>query len=63
MRTMQARAYRDKAEEELIVWLKAKSPEELRQFFATAWVSSLLLPETIEEFYHEFRRQDAASVD
>jgi hypothetical protein len=63
MRNMQTIAQRDRAEEELIVWLRAKSTEELRQFFATAWVASLLSPEAIEEFYHEFQQQEAASVD
>lgn len=63
MRNMQTIAQRDRAEEELIAWLKAKSTEELRQFLATAWVASLLSAETIEEFYREFQQQEAASVD
>jgi hypothetical protein len=62
MRNIRAIAYRDRAEEEVVAWLKAKSTDELRQFFATAWVASLLSPEAIEEFYQQFQ-QEAASLD
>jgi hypothetical protein len=63
MRNRQVIAQRDRAEEESVVWLKAKSTQELRQFFATAWVASLLSPEAIEAFYHEFQQQETPSVD
>jgi hypothetical protein len=63
MRNMQAITQRDRTEEELVAWLKAKSTDELRQFFATAWVASILSPEAIEEFYQQFQQQEAASLD
>lgn len=60
MRNMQAIAQQDETEEALVAWLKAKSPEGLRQFLATAWVVSLLSPEAIEKLYHELQQQEAA---
>jgi hypothetical protein len=63
MRNRQVIAQRDRAEEELVVWLKAKSMQELRQFLATAWVASLLSAEAIEEFYQQVQQQEAAWLD
>ena len=43
----------DRAEEELMAWLEAKSPQEFRQFLAGSWTACLLSPDTIEELYKE----------
>jgi hypothetical protein len=60
MPTVQEIAQQDSAEEELIAWLETKSPEEFRQFLASAWVASLFSPETIEELYQELEQHEAA---
>ena len=53
MITAEEIAQRDKAEEDLIVWLEAKPTQELRQFLAGSWTASLLSPEDLEELYEE----------
>lgn len=62
MRNAQVIPQRDEAEEELVVWLKAKSIEELDQFLAGPWTASILSCETIEELYaYQERRQKEES--
>jgi hypothetical protein len=53
MITAQEFAQRDKAEENLMAWLQAKSPQEFRQFLAGSWTACLLSPEDLEELYKE----------
>jgi uncharacterized protein (DUF2342 family) len=53
MITAEEIAQRDKAEEDLIAWLEAKSTQEFRQFLAGSWMACLLSPENIEELYEE----------
>jgi hypothetical protein len=57
MITIQTTVQRDRIEEELVVWLEAKSPQEFRQFMASAWVASLFSPETIEQLYQKLQQQ------
>jgi hypothetical protein len=51
MRNAQIIPQRDEAEEELVVWLKAKSIKELDQFLAGSWTASILSSEAIEELH------------
>jgi hypothetical protein len=53
MITAEEMAQRDKAEEDLIAWLEAKSTQEFRQFLAGSWTACLLSPEDLEELYKE----------
>ena len=53
MITAEEIAQRDRAQEDLMTWLEAKSPQEFRQFLAGSWTASLLSPENIEELYKE----------
>jgi hypothetical protein len=61
MITVQTITARNETEEALKGWLKTKSTGEVRQFLATAWISSLLSFETIEELYDECQREEAAA--
>ncbi|HZU00579.1 MAG TPA: hypothetical protein VFA10_13010 [Ktedonobacteraceae bacterium] len=63
MITVQTITARNETEEALKGWLKTKSTEEVRQFLATAWISSLLSFETIEELYDECQREEAAATE
>ena len=53
MITAEEMAQRDKAEEDLIAWLEAKSTQEFRQFLAGSWTACLLSPEDLEQLYEE----------
>jgi hypothetical protein len=62
MRNAQIIPQRDEAEEELVVWLKAKSTQELDQFLAGSWTASILSSETLEELHkYQERRQKEES--
>jgi hypothetical protein len=63
MITVQTITARNETEEVLKGWLKSKSAEEVRQFLATAWISSLLSFETIEELCDECQREEAAAKE
>ena len=60
MMTVQTITARNETEEALKGWLKTKSTQQVRQFLATAWISSLLSFETIEELHQELQQQEAA---
>ncbi len=63
MITVEPITARTETEEALKGWLQTKSTEEVRQFLATAWISSLLSFETIEDLYDECQREEAAATE
>ena len=63
MITVQTIRPQNETEEAVKGWLKTKSTQQVRQFLATAWISSLLSFETIEELCDECQREEAAAKE
>lgn len=63
MTNAQAIVQPDRTEAYLVVKLKATSTEELRRFLAGPWTASILLPEEIEELYHELHQKEVSPLD
>jgi hypothetical protein len=49
-----------RTDEDIMVWLMAKSTEELRRFMRGPWTASILTSEQIEELYDELKRREGS---